>query len=133
VPVVVELDDDGLWCAHAQLRPGLGAHGEGDTEEAAWEDLREALTGLIEEFGVPPRTFRHRRCLMPPLPAVSHHSSSAGQSRCRRGHPAGILNDVGMTIEQLAPSAEQAAPHTRTSISCHCIHAPIPERVCRSS
>ncbi|GIJ47065.1 hypothetical protein Val02_39510 [Virgisporangium aliadipatigenens] len=53
VPVVVELDEDGVWCAHAQLRPGVGAHGEGDTEEAALEDLREALTALIEEFGVP--------------------------------------------------------------------------------
>jgi predicted RNase H-like HicB family nuclease len=33
--------------------PGIGAHGEGDTEEEALEDLRVALTGLIEEFGVP--------------------------------------------------------------------------------
>ena len=53
VPVVVERDEDGVWCAHAQLRPGVGAHGEGDTEEAALDDLREALIGLIEEFGVP--------------------------------------------------------------------------------
>ncbi|MEV6599757.1 hypothetical protein AB0M36_23285 [Actinoplanes sp. NPDC051346] len=53
VPVVVERDEDGVWCAHAQLRPGLGAHGEGDTEEAALDDLRQALVGLIEEFGVP--------------------------------------------------------------------------------
>ncbi|MCY1138331.1 hypothetical protein OWR29_10005 [Actinoplanes sp. Pm04-4] len=53
VPIVVERDEDGVWCAHAQLRPGVGAHGEGDTEEAALEDLREALIGLIEEFGVP--------------------------------------------------------------------------------
>ncbi|WP_250033224.1 type II toxin-antitoxin system HicB family antitoxin [Paractinoplanes maris] len=53
VPVVVERDEDGVWCAHAQLRPGLGANGEGDTEEAALEDLREALAGLIEEFGAP--------------------------------------------------------------------------------
>jgi hypothetical protein len=30
----------------------VGAHGEGDTEEAALEDLREALTDLIKEFGV---------------------------------------------------------------------------------
>ncbi len=52
-PVVDERDEDGVWCAHAQLRPGVGAHGEGDTEEAALQDLREALTGLIEEFGVP--------------------------------------------------------------------------------
>ena len=53
VPVVVERDEDGVWCAHAQLRPGVGAHGEGDTVEAALDDLREALIGLIEEFGVP--------------------------------------------------------------------------------
>lgn len=53
VPVVVERDEDGVWCAHAQLRPGVGAHGEGDTEQEALDDLREALIGLIEEFGVP--------------------------------------------------------------------------------
>jgi predicted RNase H-like HicB family nuclease len=53
VPVVVERDEDGVWCAHAQLRRGVGAHGEGDTEEAALDDLRGALAGLIEEFGVP--------------------------------------------------------------------------------
>ena len=53
VPIVVERDEDGVWCAHAQLRPGVGAHGEGDTEEEALEDLRKALIGLIEEFGVP--------------------------------------------------------------------------------
>lgn len=29
------------------------AHGEGDTEEEALADLREALTAPIEEFGVP--------------------------------------------------------------------------------
>jgi predicted RNase H-like HicB family nuclease len=46
-------EEDGVWSAHAQLRPGAGAHGEGETEEAALEDLREALVGLIEEFGVP--------------------------------------------------------------------------------
>jgi predicted RNase H-like HicB family nuclease len=53
VPYVVEQDEDGVWCAHAQLRPHLGAHGEGDTPEAAVTDLREALSGLIAEFGVP--------------------------------------------------------------------------------
>jgi len=53
VPYDVEQDEDGVWCAHAQLRPGLGGHGEGDTEEAAIADLREALAGLIEEFGAP--------------------------------------------------------------------------------
>ncbi|RZU50405.1 hypothetical protein EV385_2177 [Krasilnikovia cinnamomea] len=53
VPVVVERDEGGVWCAHAQLLPGVGAHGEGATEEEALDDLREALIGLIEEFGVP--------------------------------------------------------------------------------
>jgi predicted RNase H-like HicB family nuclease len=49
----VDQDEDGVWCAHAQLRPGVGANGEGDSPAAAVEDLREALTGLIAEFGVP--------------------------------------------------------------------------------
>ena len=49
----VEQDEDGVWCAHAQLRPGVGANGEGDTPEAAVTDLRQALEGLIAEFGVP--------------------------------------------------------------------------------
>ena len=49
----IEQDEDGVWCAHAQLRPGVGAHGEGDTADAAIADLREALAGLIVEFGVP--------------------------------------------------------------------------------
>lgn len=53
VPYTVEQDEDGVWCAHAQLRPGVGAHGQGDTQTAAVDDLREALTGLIEEVGVP--------------------------------------------------------------------------------
>ncbi|HET7013813.1 MAG TPA: hypothetical protein VFI65_07880 [Streptosporangiaceae bacterium] len=53
VPYVVERDEDGVWCAHAQLRPGVGAHGQGDSPQAAIADLREALTGLIAEFGAP--------------------------------------------------------------------------------
>jgi predicted RNase H-like HicB family nuclease len=53
VPYTVEEDEDGVWCAHAQLRPGLGAHGEGETRQAAIADLSEALTGLIAEFGIP--------------------------------------------------------------------------------
>jgi len=53
VPVVVELDEGGVWCAHALLRPGVGAHGEGATEDEALDDLRQALSGLVEEFGVP--------------------------------------------------------------------------------
>ena len=53
MPYTVEQDEDGVWCAHAQLRPGVGANGEGSSPEAAIADLREALLGLIEEFGPP--------------------------------------------------------------------------------
>ena len=53
MPVVVERDEDGVWCGHAQLRPGVGAHGQGTTADAALDDLRDALTGLVQEFGVP--------------------------------------------------------------------------------
>jgi predicted RNase H-like HicB family nuclease len=53
LPYTVQQDEDGVWCAHAQLRPGVGAHGEGNSREAAIADLREALIGLIAEFGVP--------------------------------------------------------------------------------
>jgi hypothetical protein len=53
VPYTVDEDEDGVWCAHAQLRPGVGASGEGNSGEAAIADLRDALEGLIAEFGVP--------------------------------------------------------------------------------
>ncbi len=45
VPYTVEQDEDGVWCAHAQLRPGVGANGQGDTPEAAVADLRERWKG----------------------------------------------------------------------------------------
>jgi predicted RNase H-like HicB family nuclease len=50
VPIFAEIDEDGMWCAHARLRPGRGAHGEGETLDAALGDLEEALAGLLEEF-----------------------------------------------------------------------------------
>ncbi|MDA8283552.1 MAG: hypothetical protein M0Z42_09745 [Actinomycetota bacterium] len=53
VPYTIEQDEDGVWCAHAQLRPGVGAHGEGETPTAAIGDLREASSGLIVELGPP--------------------------------------------------------------------------------
>lgn len=54
VPYVLEQDEDGIWCASAQLRPGVGAVGDGPTPEAALEDLREGLVGLLEEVGPSP-------------------------------------------------------------------------------
>jgi predicted RNase H-like HicB family nuclease len=53
IPCTVEPDQDGAWCARAQLRPRAGADGAGDSREAAIADLREALEGLIAEFGPP--------------------------------------------------------------------------------
>ena len=54
VPYTLEQDEDGIWCAAAQLRPGVGAVGDGATAEEAIADLHNALTVLIEEVGVPP-------------------------------------------------------------------------------
>jgi predicted RNase H-like HicB family nuclease len=51
IPYIVNQDEDGVWCAHVQLRPQMGANGEGETPEAAIANLYEALTGLIAEFG----------------------------------------------------------------------------------
>jgi predicted RNase H-like HicB family nuclease len=53
VPYAIEQDEDGVWCASAQLRPGVGAVGDGLTPEAAIADLREALEVLIAETGPP--------------------------------------------------------------------------------
>ncbi len=53
VPYTLEQDEDGVWCASAQLRLGVGAVGDGETREAALDDLREALQALIAEVGIP--------------------------------------------------------------------------------
>jgi predicted RNase H-like HicB family nuclease len=50
--MVVELipdEDEGGFTARI---PDIPAYGEGDTEEAAIADLREAIRGYIETFGV---------------------------------------------------------------------------------
>jgi predicted RNase H-like HicB family nuclease len=53
VPYTLQQDEDGVWCAAAQLRPGVGAVGDGETPEAALDDLREALKALLAEVGPP--------------------------------------------------------------------------------
>jgi len=53
IPYVLEQDEDGVWCASAQLRAGVGAVGDGATPEAAIADLREALEALLAETGPP--------------------------------------------------------------------------------
>jgi hypothetical protein len=46
-------DEVGVWCASAQLRPGVGAVGDGPTAEAAVTDLRDVLEALLAEVGPP--------------------------------------------------------------------------------
>lgn len=70
VPYTLEQDEDGVWCAHAQLRPGVGANGEGDTPEAAIADLREAVEGLIA-LDAPDR----RKCASLQSRAITHRET----------------------------------------------------------
>jgi predicted RNase H-like HicB family nuclease len=51
VSCVVERDEDGFWCASAQIRPGVAAFGEGATREAALDDLRTAFGLLLSVIG----------------------------------------------------------------------------------
>jgi predicted RNase H-like HicB family nuclease len=53
IPYELEQEEDGTWGAHASF-PSGGAHGVGDTPEEAVVDLYEAVSLVIEEFGVPP-------------------------------------------------------------------------------
>jgi predicted RNase H-like HicB family nuclease len=53
VPYTVDQDEDGVWCASAQLRPGVGAVGDGATQEEAIADLRTALEALLDVVGPP--------------------------------------------------------------------------------
>jgi predicted RNase H-like HicB family nuclease len=54
VPFLIQEDTvDGGWTASAALTPEAFAHGEGETREAAIEDLKEAIALLVEDVGVP--------------------------------------------------------------------------------
>jgi predicted RNase H-like HicB family nuclease len=53
VPYTMEQDEDGIWCASAMLRPGVGAVGDGATPEEALADLRAALDALLDVVGTP--------------------------------------------------------------------------------
>jgi predicted RNase H-like HicB family nuclease len=54
VPVTVEQDEDGVWCAHAWLGSSGGANASGDTREEALASLRDAVQMVLDEDGVPP-------------------------------------------------------------------------------
>lgn len=85
VPYVLEQDEDGIWCASAQFRPGVGAVGDGSTPEAAIEDLREALIALVEEVGQPPELTAEQWADLANSPALDSPSgASTGQlAPCR--------------------------------------------------
>jgi hypothetical protein len=42
---------DGFWCAHALVRQGVAAFGDGLTREAALDDLRTGLAALFSVTG----------------------------------------------------------------------------------
>jgi predicted RNase H-like HicB family nuclease len=52
--MTVEQDEDGWWCAHAQLGPDVGANGQGQTKKQALDDLREAVLASFEALPVLP-------------------------------------------------------------------------------
>jgi DNA-binding SARP family transcriptional activator len=62
IPCTVEPDQDRAWCAMRNCGPERGPNGEGDSREAAIADLREALEGLIAEFGPPQELTLSKRC-----------------------------------------------------------------------
>jgi hypothetical protein len=43
-------DQDGAWRAQAILAPGIAAHGDGETQQAAIDKCNEALDRLIDEL-----------------------------------------------------------------------------------
>lgn len=46
IPYILEIDEDGAFCARAYLLPGALALGEGTTREEALEDLKKGLEAL---------------------------------------------------------------------------------------
>lgn len=53
VPYTVEQDEDGIWNAHAWLGESGGANGNGTSAEEAVADLREAVSMVLDEDGIP--------------------------------------------------------------------------------
>lgn len=49
--VVIEQDEDGMYVADVPVLPGC--HTQGDTEEEALENVREAIVGYLKFFGNP--------------------------------------------------------------------------------
>jgi predicted RNase H-like HicB family nuclease len=87
VPYTVEQVEGGAWRARAQPLPEAEASGHGSTREEAIADLREALAGLIAEFGVPEEMILTLNVAWPPPqsgPPSWWQVLSRWQSRRRR-------------------------------------------------
>lgn len=119
VPYTVEQDEDGVFCAHAQLRPGVGANGEGDTPEAAVADLREALERLIAEFATTTHTGRQWR-LPSTRPGVSLQAArkarpAAGPGSSTRGQAPVMSAAHPVPAARQTPQPRTKAPAWGTS------------------
>lgn len=53
--VVIERDEDGLFVADVPVLPGC--HTQGESEEEAMENIREAIAGYLKFFGNPVSRF----------------------------------------------------------------------------
>ena len=52
MPLTIEIIPDPEQGGFTARLPDIPAYGEGDTEEAAIDDLKEAVRGYIETFGL---------------------------------------------------------------------------------
>ena len=52
VPYTIEQDENGAWCARAQLALKSFAYGSGDTADEAVADLREGIEAYLLDFTV---------------------------------------------------------------------------------
>ena len=86
IPYTVEQDEDGVWCAHAQLRPEFGAPQERPAlERAGFKVVRVRGSHRI---------MRHPDGRGTTVPVHPGRDVARGTLR-------GILSDVGMSIEEL--------------------------------
>jgi hypothetical protein len=52
IPYPVEQDEDGFCCAHAQVRQGVAAFGDGLIREAVPDDLQAGMAALLSVTGL---------------------------------------------------------------------------------
>lgn len=89
VPIVIEQDEDGVWCAHAQL-PLPSISGARVVRALERPDFKIARVGGSHHI------MRHPDGRGTTVPVHGNRDLAKGTLR-------GILSDVGLTIEELAP------------------------------